>query len=99
MPPARSAVVILAAGLGTRMKSGTPKVLHEVCGRPMISYVVDAALSLAPDRVVVVTGPDHDEVEALLPVGCERAVQHQRLGSGDAVRVGMRAAARLRAAT
>jgi bifunctional UDP-N-acetylglucosamine pyrophosphorylase/glucosamine-1-phosphate N-acetyltransferase len=83
------AVIILAAGLGTRMKSSTPKVLHEVCGRPMISYVVDAALSLAPDRVVVVTGPDHDEVGPLLPVGCERAVQHERLGSGDAVRVGM----------
>jgi bifunctional UDP-N-acetylglucosamine pyrophosphorylase / glucosamine-1-phosphate N-acetyltransferase len=85
------AVIILAAGLGTRMKSSTPKVLHEVCGRPMISYVVDAALSLAPDRVVVVTGPgpDHDEIEPLLPVGCERAVQHERLGSGDAVRAGM----------
>jgi bifunctional UDP-N-acetylglucosamine pyrophosphorylase/glucosamine-1-phosphate N-acetyltransferase len=88
-PPRPVAVIILAAGLGTRMKSGTPKVLHEVCGRPMISYVVDAAFSLAPDRVVVVTGPDHDEVEPLLPVGCERAVQHDRLGSGDAVRVGM----------
>ena len=89
--PARPvAVIILAAGLGTRMKSNTPKVLHEVCGRPMISYVVDAALSLAPDRVVVVTGPDHDEIKPLLPVGCERAVQHERLGSGDAVRVGMR---------
>ena len=41
------AVIILAAGLGTRMKSDVPKVLHEVCGRPMLSYVIDAALSVS----------------------------------------------------
>ena len=54
------AVVILAAGLGTRMKSDVPKVLHEVCGRPMLAYVIDAALSVSPERIVVVTGPDQD---------------------------------------
>ena len=69
------AVVILAAGLGTRMKSDVPKVLHEVCGRPMLAYVIDAALSISPERVVVVTGPDQDEIAEILPVGCERAVQ------------------------
>jgi bifunctional UDP-N-acetylglucosamine pyrophosphorylase/glucosamine-1-phosphate N-acetyltransferase len=84
------AVVILAAGLGTRMKSDTPKVLHQVCGRPMLAYILDAAHDLAPERIVVVTGADHDAVQALLPVGCERAIQEQRLGSGDAVRAGMR---------
>jgi bifunctional UDP-N-acetylglucosamine pyrophosphorylase / glucosamine-1-phosphate N-acetyltransferase len=83
------AVVILAAGLGTRMKSELPKVLHEVCGRPMLSYVVDASLSLSPERIVVVTGPDHDAVSDILPRGCERAVQHERRGTGDAVRSGM----------
>ena len=83
------AVVVLAAGLGTRMKSDVPKVLHEVCGRPMLSYIVDAALSLSPERVVVVTGPEHDAVSAILPVGCERAVQQQRRGTGDAVQAGM----------
>ncbi len=83
------AVVILAAGLGTRMKSDVPKVLHEVCGRPLLAYVLDAAHDLAPDRIVVVTGVDHDAVAALLPVGCERAVQRERRGSGDAVRAGM----------
>ena len=41
------AVVILAAGLGTRMKSDVPKVLHEVCGRPMLSYVIDAAFGVS----------------------------------------------------
>ena len=83
------AVVILAAGLGTRMKSDLPKVLHEVCGRPMLSYVIDAALSVSPGRVVVVTGPDQEAIAEILPVGCERAVQQERRGTGDAVRAGM----------
>ncbi len=83
------AVVILAAGLGTRMKSDVPKVLHEVCGRPMLSYVIDAALTLAPEQLVVVTGPDQDAVGEILPSGCERAVQAERRGTGDAVRAGL----------
>jgi bifunctional UDP-N-acetylglucosamine pyrophosphorylase/glucosamine-1-phosphate N-acetyltransferase len=83
------AVLILAAGLGTRMKSDRPKVLHEVCGRPMLAYVIDAALSVSPERVVVVTGPDQDAITEILPVGCERAVQQERLGTGDAVRAGL----------
>ncbi len=88
-PTTPLAVIILAAGLGTRMKSDLPKVLHAVCGRPMLAYVLDAAHDLAPARIVVVTGEDQDEVAALLPQGCERAVQHRRLGTGDAVRVGL----------
>jgi bifunctional UDP-N-acetylglucosamine pyrophosphorylase/glucosamine-1-phosphate N-acetyltransferase len=83
------AVVILAAGLGTRMKSDVPKILHQVCGRPMLSYVIDAALSVSPERVVVVTGPDQEAVAEILPVGCERAVQQERRGTGDAVRAGL----------
>ena len=81
--------MILAAGLGTRMKSELPKVLHEVCGRPMLSYIVDAALSLSPERLVVVTGADQDAVEEVLPPGCERAIQQDRRGTGDAVRAGL----------
>ncbi len=83
------AVVILAAGLGTRMKSDVPKVLHEVCGRPMLAYVIDAALSLSPERLVVVTGPEQDVVVDILPAGCERAIQAERRGTGDAVRAGL----------
>jgi len=83
------AVVILAAGLGTRMKSDVPKVLHEVCGRPMLAYVIDAALSASPERIVVVTGPDQEAIAEILPVGCERAVQQERRGTGDAVRAGL----------
>lgn len=50
------AVVVLAAGQGTRMKSRLPKVLHPVAGLPMVRHVLDAAATLKPDRVVVVTG-------------------------------------------
>ena len=87
--PSPLAVVILAAGLGTRMKSELPKVLHEVCGRPLISYVTDAALSVSPARVVVVSGPDQDAVAGVLPDRCERAIQRERRGTGDAVRAGL----------
>lgn len=83
------AVIVLAAGLGTRMKSDIPKVLHQVCGRPMLAYVIDAALSVSPTRVVVVTGPEQDAIAHALPVGCERALQAERRGTGDAVRVGL----------
>ena len=49
-PARRTVAIVLAAGLGTRMKSGTPKVLHELCGRPMLRYVLDAAVGTALDR-------------------------------------------------
>ncbi len=88
-PRSPLAVVILAAGLGTRMKSDIPKVLHEVCGRPMLAYVIDAALSVSPARIVVVTGPEQDAIADALPVGCERALQAERRGTGDAVRAGL----------
>jgi bifunctional UDP-N-acetylglucosamine pyrophosphorylase/glucosamine-1-phosphate N-acetyltransferase len=83
------AVVVMAAGLGTRMKSDIPKMLHPVCGRPLLSYVLDAAAALEPERLVVVIGPDQVGVAAILPADSERAVQAERRGSGDAVRVGM----------
>ena len=54
--------VILAAGKGTRMKSKTPKIAHPIMGRPMIRYVVETARSLAPERVIVVTGNGTMEV-------------------------------------
>jgi len=84
------AVIVLAAGLGTRMKSEIPKVMHPVCGRPLLAYVLDAAAALDPAHVVVVTGAgDDDPVAAALPSGVQRAVQTERLGSGDALRAGM----------
>ena len=61
MTSAKLAVVVLAAGQGTRMKSTRPKVLHEVAGKAMLDYVLDAVGRLAPERIVVVLGPDMDE--------------------------------------
>jgi len=55
-------IVILAAGQGTRMKSARPKVLHELCGLPMIHHVVDAALAAGARDVVVVVGHGRAEV-------------------------------------
>jgi bifunctional UDP-N-acetylglucosamine pyrophosphorylase / glucosamine-1-phosphate N-acetyltransferase len=77
-------VLILAAGQGTRMRSRTPKVLHELCGRPMILWPVHAALEAGAERVVVVDSPQR-ALEAVLPAGVELAVQPRSDGSGGAV--------------
>ena len=62
------AVVILAAGLGTRMKSNRAKVLHEVAERPMILYVVEAARKAAGDNIIVVVGHQAQKVREILSV-------------------------------
>ncbi len=77
-------VVILAAGEGTRMRSALPKVLHPVCGRPMLHWVVAAALEAGAARVVVVDNPKRRLADAL-PEGVVVAVQEQPRGTGDAV--------------
>ena len=64
--PPVGAVVILAAGEGTRMKSTRSKLLHELGGHPMLSYAVDAATALQPERIVVVVGYLREQVEAHL---------------------------------
>ena len=58
----------MAAGQGTRMKSSTPKVLHDLCGWPLVRWPVEAALAAGADEVVVVGGPDR-AVEGHLPDG------------------------------
>lgn len=63
MTRADTDIIILAAGRGTRMKSRTPKVLHRLAGRSLLAHVIDAAASLAPSRIVVVTGHEADAVE------------------------------------
>jgi bifunctional UDP-N-acetylglucosamine pyrophosphorylase/glucosamine-1-phosphate N-acetyltransferase len=78
-------VVILAAGQGKRMKSELPKVLHAVCGRPMLLHVLDAASAVEADRIVVVLGHGHEQVSPYLPVGCVAALQDRQLGTGHAV--------------
>jgi bifunctional UDP-N-acetylglucosamine pyrophosphorylase/glucosamine-1-phosphate N-acetyltransferase len=84
MTQPKKAIVILAAGLGTRMKSRRPKVLHPLAGRPMIRHLIATLEGLQPDRLVVVVGPDMPEVaEAVAPWPV--AVQGERLGTGHAV--------------
>jgi bifunctional UDP-N-acetylglucosamine pyrophosphorylase / glucosamine-1-phosphate N-acetyltransferase len=80
-----SIALILAAGEGTRMKSDTPKVAHEVLGKPMIAWVVDAARAAGCERVITVTGHGADTVETLLGEGVVAVRQEQQLGTGHAV--------------
>ncbi len=85
-----AAVVVLAAGEGTRMKSHTPKVLHQVCGRPLVGHVVAVAQSVSAQHVVVVLGHQRERVAEYLseafPVVLT-TVQEQQNGTGHAVRV------------
>lgn len=78
------AVVVLAAGQGTRMKSTLPKVLHPVAGQAMLLHVLDSARSLAPERVVVVTGKGQDAV-AKVAEPAVTAIQDPPRGTGHAV--------------
>jgi bifunctional UDP-N-acetylglucosamine pyrophosphorylase/glucosamine-1-phosphate N-acetyltransferase len=77
-------VLVLAAGQGTRMRSATPKVLHEICGRPMVLWPVEAALEAGAGRVVVVDSPARALAE-VLPEGVALVVQPQSNGTGGAV--------------
>src|SRR4051812_22691813 len=76
--------LIMAAGQGTRMRSALPKVLHPVCGVPMVHWVIAAARAAGADRVVCVTRPG-DGVAEQLPEGVEHAPQHTGEGTGSAV--------------
>lgn len=80
--------IILAAGHGKRMKSTRAKVLHDVCGQPMIRYVVDAVRGAGAKRIIVVVGFGADQVRATLESepDIEFATQVQQLGTGDAVK-------------
>jgi bifunctional UDP-N-acetylglucosamine pyrophosphorylase / glucosamine-1-phosphate N-acetyltransferase len=75
----------MAAGQGTRMRSSLPKVLHEVCGRPMIAWPILAAREAGADRVRVIVSPEHD-LSAVLPEGVETIVQPVADGTGGALR-------------
>ena len=80
-------IVILAAGMGKRMKSNLPKVLHEIAGRPMLSHVLDGTSSLQPDSITVVVGHGADTVKAAYQdrPGLQFALQQPQLGTGHAV--------------
>ena len=85
---AEIALIVLAAGKGTRMKSALPKVMHRVAGRTLLGHVLSSAAGLLPKQVVVVAGPDMDavgfEAQSYFP-GCSIAIQHERKGTAHAV--------------
>lgn len=90
MAARRKAVVLMAAGLGTRLRSATVKVLHAVAGRPMIHYPVRSALELGADPIVAVLGHQRDAVEGYLTAAfpdapLRVALQAEQLGTAHAV--------------
>jgi bifunctional UDP-N-acetylglucosamine pyrophosphorylase/glucosamine-1-phosphate N-acetyltransferase len=93
------AAVVLAAGEGSRIRSGTPKVLHELCGRPMVLHVVDALAELPLERVVIVVGHGAERVTKTLQeqlvteVAVEFVEQRVQRGTGDAVSVALTSSA------
>lgn len=82
-------VIILAAGKSTRMKSETPKVLHPLCGRPLLAYILDVVSGIAPKKTVVVLGHKHEEVRPALPKTTRVVLQREILGTADAVKRAM----------
>ena len=81
-----TAAIILAAGMGTRMKSDLHKVLHPIAGRPMLLHLIDNVQTLDASRIVVVAGARREQVEAAVtPLGVEVAIQAEQLGTGHAV--------------
>lgn len=79
--------IVLAAGKGTRMKSGRSKVLHEICGRPMLWYVIRALRDAGVQDVVVVSNPElHDYIAGF---DATSIIQQEQLGTGHAVRMAL----------
>ena len=97
-PSGRTAAVVLAAGLGTRMRSRTPKILHPLCGRPMLAYVLDAwdearteldGTGASPAAPVVVYSPATEQIGDVVQDSATLALQDVPRGTGDAVRAGL----------
>jgi len=81
----KTASIILAAGQGTRMKSALPKMLHSLCGRPMVLHALDAVRAVSTETPVVVVGYGADDVLKILDGAGRFVVQEQQLGTGHAV--------------
>lgn len=78
-------VIVLAAGQGTRMKSKLYKVLHPVCGKPMVRHVIDELKQIGADQIITVVGHGADEVKNELKDDSEFVLQEQQLGTAHAV--------------
>jgi bifunctional UDP-N-acetylglucosamine pyrophosphorylase/glucosamine-1-phosphate N-acetyltransferase len=87
----RLGVIVLAAGRGTRMQSGLPKVLHPILGIPMLGHVLRAVNTLSACAIALVLDEHYPAIEALMPSGGVLAIQDMPLGTADAVAVGVRA--------
>jgi bifunctional UDP-N-acetylglucosamine pyrophosphorylase / glucosamine-1-phosphate N-acetyltransferase len=78
------AVILLAAGQGTRMKSAAPKVLHSLCGKPMLWYVLEAVKTVATEKPVVVVGHGAEQVKSFVGENADCVVQEPQLGTAHA---------------
>ena len=81
----KTKAIILAAGFGTRMKSGKPKVIHELLGTPLVSCVIKSAKDAGVDEICVVVGHGSDQVKGAIREEVVYALQEEQLGTGDAV--------------
>lgn len=90
-PAANVLPVVLAAGLGARMRSSRPKILHELCGRPMLAYVLDAADAVGGRRPLVVYSPATAAIIEVFADRADFALQAAPLGTADAVRAALAA--------
>jgi len=90
------AVVILAAGKGTRMKSAMPKVMHSLCGRPMIEFVLDLVRTLKAQKNILVVGPEHTWAKPYIRKKYKLVVQKNLLGTADALRCTEKALSRFK---
>src|SRR5690606_21207545 len=81
-------IVILAAGMGKRMRSALPKVLHPIAGRPMLSHLLQTARSMNPDNLLVVVGHGAEQVREAFSdeTDIQFVVQEKQLGTGHAVK-------------
>jgi bifunctional UDP-N-acetylglucosamine pyrophosphorylase/glucosamine-1-phosphate N-acetyltransferase len=96
--PGDTAVLVLAAGPGTRMRSDTPKVLHTIGGRSMLSHLLHTITKVAPQHLAVVLGHDHERIAPLVADWADAlgrpvdvALQDRPRGTGDAVLCGLSA--------
>ncbi len=85
----KAAAIVLAAGEGTRMKSKKPKVAHEILGRPLVEWVLNAAIDAEIESIVTVVGHKADEVIPLVEGKSSVAIQEEQLGTADAVKSGL----------
>ena len=79
------AAVLLAAGQGTRMKSDLPKMLHPICGKPMLAHSLASVMQASDELPVVIVGHEADQVRESVSGGVRFVIQDQQLGTGHAV--------------